>query len=65
MSLLDSWSVDHSEKFQKSVMTFKHRLKETGLFTDEALIALLEKHPSHENRCLRHAFSRREWITYR
>lgn len=28
-------------------MTFGHGLADTGLFTDEALIALLEKHPAH------------------
>ena len=43
--MLKDWSADHSAKFQKEVLTFKHRLKETGLFTDEALARLLEKHP--------------------
>ena len=48
MNMLTNWSNDHSEKFQKSAMTFRHKLNETGLFTDEALIKLLEKHPSEE-----------------
>lgn len=48
MNMLTDWSNDHSEKFQKSALTFSHSLKETGLFTDEALIALLEKHPNEE-----------------
>ena len=48
MNMLTDWSEGHSKKFQKSALTFKHQLNETGLFTDEALIALLEKHPSAE-----------------
>lgn len=43
--MLKDWSEDHSKRFQKDIMTFRHGLNETGLFTDEALIALLEKHP--------------------
>lgn len=43
--MLKDWSADHSSKFQKEIMTFRHGLEETGLFTDEALAALLEKHP--------------------
>lgn len=29
----------------REILTFKHRLAETGLFTDEALIRLLDEHP--------------------
>ena len=47
-AMLTDWSEDHSAKFQKEIMTFKHDLNSTGLFTDEALIKLLEKHPSNE-----------------
>lgn len=43
--MLKDWSDSHTSKFQKEIITFKHGLKETGLFTDEALINLLEKHP--------------------
>lgn len=46
MSMLTDWSDSHSQAFQKEVLTFGHDLERTGLFTDEALIALLEKHPS-------------------
>lgn len=46
--MLTDWSDEHSAKFQKSALTFKHALNATGLFTDEALIDLLEKHPSEE-----------------
>ncbi len=45
-SLLSDWSASHGEKFEKEVVNFGHDLNETGLFTDEALIELLEKHPS-------------------
>ena len=47
-AMLTDWSEDHSAKFQKEIMTFKHDLNSTGLFTDEALIKLLEKHPSDQ-----------------
>ena len=47
-AMLRDWSEDHSAKFQKEIMTFRHNLNATGLFTDEALIALLEKHPSEQ-----------------
>ncbi len=46
MSILTEWDETHTQNFQKEIMTFKHGLAETGLFTDEALITLLEKHPS-------------------
>ena len=48
MNMLANWSENHTEKFQKSALTFKHSLNSTGLFTDEALIKLLEKHPNEE-----------------
>lgn len=44
-NMIKSWTKAHSEKFQNSMMTFQHRLNETGLFTDAALIELLDKHP--------------------
>ena len=46
-SMLTNWSDDHSAKFQKSVMTFEHALAKTGLFEDDALLDLLDRHPSH------------------
>lgn len=48
MNMLTNWSNDHTEAFQKSALTFKHELNATGLFSDEALIKLLEKHPANE-----------------
>ena len=47
MGILTDWTTSHTQKFQKEIMTFGHGLSDTGLFTDEALIELLDKHPSH------------------
>ena len=46
VNMVKHWSKDHAKKFEKEIITFKHGLNETGLFSDEALIQLLEKHPS-------------------
>jgi len=48
MSVLKDWDETHTEKFQKDIITFQHNLEESGLFTEEALIALLDKHPSEQ-----------------
>lgn len=45
--MLKDWTEDNSDRFQKEIMPFKHGLKQTGLFSDEALIALLNKHPKN------------------
>lgn len=45
--MLKDWTDAHSARFQKEIMPFHHGLKETGLFSDEALIALLNKHPQN------------------
>jgi len=45
--ILKNWTEEHSAKFQKEILAFKHGLKETGLFSDEALIDLLNKHPKN------------------
>ncbi|HHK74671.1 MAG TPA: hypothetical protein ENJ57_05850 [Rhizobiales bacterium] len=47
MELLDPWSKQDRKNYGKEIMVHRHRLAETGLFTDEALIRLLDKHPSH------------------
>lgn len=44
--LVTGWTDAETAKFQKEIMSFQHKLGETGLFTDEALIDLLERHPS-------------------
>lgn len=46
-SMLKDWSEDHTARFQKDILTFRHGLKETGLFTDDAIIELLNKHPKN------------------
>ncbi len=46
--IIKDWTEAHTEAFQDSILTFKHKLDETGLFSDEALIELLDKHP-HNN----------------
>lgn len=43
--MLTNWTAQHSERFRKETLTFGHGLVESGLFTDDALIALMEKHP--------------------
>lgn len=47
MGVLTDWCDAHTAKFQNDILVFKHNLHETDLFSDEALIKLLEKHP-HE-----------------
>lgn len=48
VDIFRNWTDDHTEKFRKDIITVKHRLSETGLFTDEALADLLDKHPSEK-----------------
>ncbi len=45
-SMLTDWSDAKTSAFQKEIMSFGHNLARTGLFTDDALISLLERHPS-------------------
>lgn len=44
-AMLTDWTDAKTAAFQKEIMSFGHNLSETGLFTDEALISLLERHP--------------------
>ena len=46
--MLTDWTDEHSKKFQKEIITFGHDLESTGLFSDEALLELLRKHPSDQ-----------------
>ncbi len=48
MKILKDWTDDHTKAFQNGPLTFSHGLSETGLFTDEALIELINRHPSEE-----------------
>ena len=45
-AMLTDWTDAKTAAFQKEIMGFSHNLSATGLFTDEALIDLLERHPS-------------------
>ena len=47
MRVLDDWSDQDRLNYGKKIMVANHHLEETGLFTDEALIKLLNKHPNH------------------
>lgn len=46
--ILQNWTDEHSQKFQKETFKVKHDLNGTGLFTDEALIDLLDRHPKDQ-----------------
>lgn len=42
------WTDEHTSKFQKDILTVRHSLSETGLFTDDALAKMLDKHPKNQ-----------------
>jgi hypothetical protein len=44
--MITDWTEEMSSGFRKTVFTFSHDLAATNLFTDQALIHLIEKHPS-------------------
>lgn len=45
--MLQNWTNAFSQIFRKEVFTFDHGLNELDLFTDQALIDLIAKHPSN------------------
>lgn len=47
-AILTDWTAQKTADFQKKIMSFNHNLADTGLFNDEALIDLLERHPSEK-----------------
>lgn len=47
MKLIDGWTEENTVNYGKQVMAVPHRLEETGLFTDDALAKMLDKHPRH------------------
>ena len=54
MSIFTNWDKKHTEAFQKDIIRVNHSIADTGLFTDEKLVALLDAHPaSHMDVCLR------------
>lgn len=44
-SILADWPADGRRRYGQEVIRFRNRLEETGLFTDEALADLLDRHP--------------------
>jgi len=48
MSIFENWTDEHTAKFRKDILSVRHKLEETGLFTDAALADLLDKHPSEK-----------------
>jgi hypothetical protein len=48
VSMITNWTEAHTQGFQKDIINFGHSLADTGLFTDAALIDLLERHPSEK-----------------
>jgi len=50
--MIKNWTDEHTKRFGTDIFTVEHGLSETGLFTDEALAKLLDKHPrSHLDVC--------------
>jgi hypothetical protein len=45
-SILNGWNATMSDRFGKDTILFNHRLRETGLFTEEALADLIERYPA-------------------
>ena len=45
MALLDDWTEEQKIDFRKKTVLFSHKLAQLDLFSDEALIELLDKHP--------------------
>ena len=47
MRILDEWSKRQKERYGTHIQTFRHYLRQSGLFEDDALAALLDRHPTH------------------
>ncbi len=45
--LLCDWTADDFNILEHGVLLARHRLQDTGLFTDESLIRIIDSHPSH------------------
>ena len=46
--IISNWTEEDTEKFQNETFRIKHDLISTGLFSDEALSELLDKHPKDQ-----------------
>lgn len=47
-NLLADWTTDEFHTLEKGVLLAKHRLAETGLFTDESLSRIIDTHPPQD-----------------
>ena len=47
-SLLEGFGEGEAAAFQKAIVHFRHGLEATGLFSDEALVDLLDRHPAEK-----------------
>ena len=47
MELIQNWTDENRANYGKKVMSVQHAMNDTGLFTDEALAAMLDAHPTH------------------
>jgi hypothetical protein len=45
-SILSGWNASMTDRFGKDTILFNHRLRETGLFTEQALAELIERYPA-------------------
>ena len=45
-NLLADWNADHFHSLEHGVLLAKHRLADTGLFSDENLIKIIDTHPA-------------------
>jgi len=51
-AIIADWSAEKRAAYGEEIVRFRHRLDETGLFTDEALARLFDKHPvAHRDIC--------------
>ncbi|MEP6344155.1 MAG: hypothetical protein ABJ275_12650 [Maricaulaceae bacterium] len=46
MTMITNWTDEKTEAFRKEIFTFSHELASTDLFSDDALIKLIGKHPA-------------------
>lgn len=43
--LLQDWTPEQQQAYRRQIVTFQNRLEETGLFSDESLARLIDRHP--------------------
>ncbi len=47
MQVLEKWTPEEKRDYGSEIQIFSHKLADSGLFTDDALAALLDRHPKH------------------